>query len=78
MIPVPIVTVNHDGVKLMIRSRQCHLVVQTSRADLPGVATIVTTVVYWRQYARSRNDIMYSRELQPEKRSHLGMTFEAA
>ena len=31
--PVPMFTVNHDGVKLVIRSSQCHPVVHTSRAD---------------------------------------------
>lgn len=33
MIPVPMVTVNHDGVKLVMRSSHCHPVVHIPRAE---------------------------------------------
>lgn len=63
MTPVPIVTVNHDGVKLMIRSLQCQPVVHTSRTELFETGLIVVVVVNAKQYGRPK---MYSQEIQPE------------
>jgi len=65
MTPVPIVTVNHDGVKLMIRSLQCQLVVHTSRTELVETWSIVVVVMNANQYEYARPN-MYSQEIQPE------------
>lgn len=43
--PVPMFTVNHDGVKLVIRSSQCHPVVHTSRAECLDLDAILRGIL---------------------------------
>ncbi len=74
MIPVPIVTVNHDGVKLMIRSLQCHPVVQTSSTDLLGVGSFPIVTGLDEQCTRPSNEVTFSQELPHKKVSHPGTT----
>lgn len=52
--PVPMFTVNHDGVKLVIRSSQCHPVVHTSRAECLDLDAILRGTAGLSDLARRR------------------------